>query len=55
MLFGSCLNALNHIEMAAAAAMGSDAPTQENARPEQFLIWIKDRATFAQSMFGGWS
>jgi hypothetical protein len=35
--------------------MGTNAQTQENARPEQFLIWIKDRATFARSMFGGWS
>jgi len=34
--------------------MGTDAQTQEYPRPEQFLIWIKDRATFAQSMFGGW-
>jgi hypothetical protein len=33
--------------MATAAAMGADAKPQENAPPEQFLIWIKDRSALA--------
>jgi hypothetical protein len=52
---GACLNAPNHIEMAAAAAMGAGTKPQENLLREHFLIWIKDRTAFAYSMFGGWS
>jgi hypothetical protein len=33
---------------------GGTPQTPENPSPEHFLIWIKDRAAFAQSMFGGW-